>query len=151
MLTYSLGLDTAQSLMRSEEGLSSAVYSNAAWPVSESRTDMSDHRLIEHPKRRLLAPLRKPMMIQSTGGTSCVGGMSSTVEKRLLVWTASGAAIKCLSNESCVDRRDAMGRAVYSYTIVNQRLSHIAAFVPPRVTRVESSQIAYRFVFTNTL
>lgn len=43
-------------------------------------------------------------------------------------------------------------KAIYSYRIVNQRLSHVAAFSPPRSANSEGpQQIAYRFVFTNSI
>lgn len=43
-------------------------------------------------------------------------------------------------------------KAIYSYRIVNQRLSHVAAFSPPRSANPDGpQQIAYRFVFTNSI
>lgn len=42
-------------------------------------------------------------------------------------------------------------KAIYSYRIVNQRLSHVAAFSPPRSVNPNQQQIAYRFVFTNAI
>lgn len=41
--------------------------------------------------------------------------------------------------------------AVYSYAIVNQKLSHVGAFVPSRGSLHPNASIAYRFIFTNSL
>ena len=59
--------------------------------------------------------------------------------KTVLVWTASGP------------KQHHRMPAVYSYKIVNQRLSHIAAFAPPRAAAGPRANIAYRFVFTNAI
>lgn len=120
------------------------------------------------------AAVRKPLHALTNSGASG--------DKRVLIFTATGATSKCMNvpmgpamaavtasatqsipSYGCPTggnrRRGGPSPAVYSYSIVNQRLSHIAAFVPPKgnglaggtVGGHQSTQIAYRFVFTNAL
>ncbi|PJF19008.1 hypothetical protein PSACC_01176 [Paramicrosporidium saccamoebae] len=69
----------------------------------------------------------------------------TTANRQIYMWTAPSASKRPSKTTKREDRRSSPP-AVYSYKIVNQRLSHTAAFVPPRASAGPASpNIAYRF------
>jgi hypothetical protein len=76
---------------------------------------------------------------------------ATAANRQMYMWATPGVAKRPTKSTKREDRRSSPP-AVYSYKIVNQRLSHTAAFVPPRASAGPTCpNIAYRFVFTNTL
>lgn len=199
---------------------SAGVCGNPHWyPMSDSAMVVVDKRPIgamlrsrgRPPRRHLMTPVSTPMLGTSVSAaavrkplhTLTNNNLATTTggggDKRVLIFTATGATSKCMSvpmspamaavtasaaqaspsyvgvNGGGRSRRAGGGGfggsgshrsvspppAVYSYSIVNQRLSHIAAFVPPKGNGLvggapgggghQSTHIAYRFVFTNAL
>lgn len=88
-------------------------------------------------------------------------------QSRVLVWRGKVGGVlmdaKLMHPNESSSNLQRRSPAVYSYRIVNQRLSHVAASAPPRsqaypaesaLPAASSSRhqhIAYRFVFTNAL
>ena len=109
-----------------------------------------------------LQDTRKPL------GTLTNTSTPSASHSRVLVWRSKVGGVLMDVTPAHPDSPSLQRRppAVYSYRIANQRLSHVAAFAPPRsqaypagsgataalpVGNPRHQHIAYRFVFTNTL
>lgn len=215
---------TGDSCVMDATELRTGVCGNPHWyPMSDSAMVVVDKRPVgtmlrsrgRPPRRHLMTPVSTPTLTTSLSAAAvrkplhtltnnnvrtaaATGGGGGGGDKRVLIFTATGATSKCMSvpmspamaavtasaaqaspsyigaNGGGRSRRAGAGAgagnggsssgvsppAVYSYSIVNQRLSHIAAFVPPKGNGLaggatggghQPTHIAYRFVFTNAL
>lgn len=171
--------------MDASEFRTAAASGNHHWyPMSDSAMVMVGKRLAGTALRPRGRPPRRHLLTTATAAAvrkplHAVTNSSARGDKRVLIFTATGATSKCMSVPmgpamaavtasaaqtgssygGSKSRRGGPSPAVYSYSIVNQRLSHIAAFVPPKGNGLTGgatgghhpAHIAYRFVFTNAL